>query len=192
MSGDIMHIVFGGAFNPPTIAHQKIVSKLLNIYEEAIVLILPVGDDYRKADLISFHHREQMLKLIFEDFDNVKILDLEQQRPYQGSLKSLDDLSKTYDDLYFVIGADNLQDFESWINYKKLLKSYPFIVMTRNFGPSKSAIEKMFNHLEHHFIWITLDEHISSSQFRDEPNKCSMFLDQKVCAYIKKNKLYEV
>ena len=187
-----MHIVFGGAFNPPTLAHQKIVTKLLDIYKNASILILPVGDDYLKSELVSFNHREQMLKLMFSNEEKVNILNLEQLRPYQGTLKSLNELSKTYHDIHFVVGADNLQYFESWINYKDLLKSYPFIIIARDIGPKKDKIEQMFSHLEHDFTWIEYNEQISSSQFRNNPDQCSSFLPPQVCQYIKKNKLYEV
>jgi len=43
-----MVLVFGGSFNPPTKAHLEIVEKLLERYEHARVLLLPVGDDYQK------------------------------------------------------------------------------------------------------------------------------------------------
>ena len=52
--GDYMMIVFGGAFNPPTIAHLNIIKKLLSTYKGSHVLLLPVGNDYSKSEFFDY------------------------------------------------------------------------------------------------------------------------------------------
>ena len=62
-----MNIVFGGSFNPVTIAHEKIVNLILSKFPDAKVIILPVGNSYNKPKLVSFNDRMTMLNLVFKD-----------------------------------------------------------------------------------------------------------------------------
>ena len=186
-----MTIVFGGSFNPPTLAHKKIVDKLRSIYTDALVLLLPVGDDYQKPELIQFKYRYDMLNIMFKDEMNVKVLDIESKKEYKGTLDSLNMLSKTYDDIHFVIGSDHLDQLASWINYKDLLKTYPFIVMHRNLGISIQEAEDMFKDLKHHFKYVDFKEDISSSVIRDHMEEYKTFLTKEVYEYIIENQLYK-
>ncbi len=96
-----MNIVYGGSFNPPTKAHLNIIKKLLDEFEEAKVILLPVGNDYKKKELIDFKFRSDMLHLMIHPISmKVIISDLEQRRGFKGTIGALNELSKTYDDLY--------------------------------------------------------------------------------------------
>jgi len=186
-----MLIVFGGAFNPPTVAHQNIVKKLLSTFLGSQVLILPVGDDYHKPDLIPFHYRIDMLNLLVEGIDNVIVSQLERDSGYRGTLVSLNELSKVYEDVHFVIGSDNLAGLKKWINYVDLLERFPFIVMTRDQAPTEKDAEEMFSHLKHHFIFVRFDEDASSTKVRSNQSSRKKYLTEKVHQYIIKNHLYE-
>lgn len=186
-----MNLVFGGSFNPPTIAHQNIIKKLLSTYKGARVLLLPVGDDYKKPELIPFSHRYLMLELLVKKINNATVLDIESRREYKGTLASLREINRMHDDLYFVIGSDQLKDFKTWINYEELLESYPFIVMTREGSISKEEFEEMFKNVKHHFTYLEFNENISSSAIRKSLKKHSGHLTPEVYQYILKNHLYE-
>jgi nicotinate-nucleotide adenylyltransferase len=191
MGGGHMYIVFGGSFNPPTIAHKKIIQKLLEAFEDSKVLLLPVGNDYKKEALISFKHRVTMLKLLTKDLPNVMISTIENNRDYQGTLYSLRELEKTYQPLYFVIGSDNLKDFKNWINYQELLKNYPFIVMKRKGGFTKKQAEILFKDIMHQFIFIDFNSNISSTNIRKDVLSSKKRLTDDVYQYIVKNNLYQ-
>ena len=186
-----MIIVFGGSFNPPTKAHQSIMVTVKRVYPEAHILLLPVGNDYHKPDLVDIKHRLAMLKLLVEDMPDVTVSDLEEQGEYGGTLASLDALSKTYDDIYFLIGADQLPYFTTWIRYTELLKRYPLIVMTRRNAPDRTLAEALFKHVEHTFHFIDFDVPISSSDIRKEPSMRDQWLTEPVLDYIHENHLYE-
>jgi nicotinate-nucleotide adenylyltransferase len=186
-----MHIVFGGAFNPPTKAHLNIIKKLLSTYEGSHILLLPVGDDYAKSELIEFHHRITMLKLMTNNLEHVSVSDLESNRGYHGTLSILDALSYIYDDLHFVIGADNLKGFHKWIKYEELLSKYPFIVMTRKNGITEEQAEVMFKDLKHQFTFIEFEEDVSSTDVRSNKSEQKNLLTEEVYQYIRKNHLYE-
>ena len=192
MKGDYMHIVFGGSFNPPTKGHFQIMKQLVSHFEHAKLIVVPVGNDYQKNDLQPFLHRYNMLKLMLDNIDNIIVSDIEAHRAYQGTLKTLDDLSNTYDDLYFVIGADNLIDLPNWINYKTLLASYPFIVMHREGHMTEAEAETMFKDLKHNFLFIDFHSPSKSSHVRDNIHAFREYLCDEVYEYIKKHHLYGV
>src|SRR5690554_2053626 len=127
-----MHIVFGGAFNPPQLAHYNLVKYLLEKYPMAKIIVLPVGNDYKKIDLISFNHRFEMLNLMFKDEKRVIVSNLESKIKFNGTIASLNELSKTYDNISLVIGSDHLNSLNKWIRYEELLSKYPLIIMQRN------------------------------------------------------------
>ena len=186
-----MLIVFGGAFNPPTVAHLNIIKKLLSTFQGSQVLILPVGDDYHKPELIDFQYRIDMLNLLVQDMDQVIVSSLEKDTKYKGTLASLKELSKTYQDIHFVIGSDNLEGLKSWIKYEELLASYPFIVMTRKHAVNEMDAEKMFSDLKHDFSFIEVDEEASSTKVRKNQSYRKKYLTEQVYQYIIKNHLYE-
>lgn len=188
-----MNIIYGGSFNPPTIAHLHIITSLLKTFENSKVIVLPVGNDYKKPDLIDFNHRFSMLKLLISTNENdILISDIENHKGYHGTLKTLDDLNKTYDHLHFVIGSDNLESLKTWISYQDLLKKYPFIVMNRNHFMTKAQAEMMFNDIKHEFIFVDFDMDVSSSKIRENIEVNKKYLTKEVYQYIKKHKLYEV
>jgi nicotinate-nucleotide adenylyltransferase len=187
-----MTIIYGGSFNPPTLAHLNIIKKLLDNFKESKLLLLPVGDDYQKKDLASFDDRYKMLKLLIKDLKKVEILDNESKRSYKGTLYSLNEIKKQYnDDLYFVMGADQLIDFKSWIEYKKLLKEYPFIIMNRKNSLSVKETEELFKDYEHHFYYLEFDYNISSSKIRKDIEKNKKYLSDEIYRYIIENNLYK-
>ena len=97
------------------------------------------------------------------------------------------ELSKEYDDeLFLIIGADNIINFDKWKNYEELLQ-YNIIVMNRNnidigkytqkYPQGKFIVVKDFN------------QSISSTEIRKNLN--SKYLDKKVLKYIKEQNLYK-
>lgn len=186
-----MVIVFGGSFNPPTKAHLNIILKLLSIYPDSQVLILPVGNDYHKKELIDINHRLNMLKLLTKSMPRVMISDLEAHASFKGTIASLDELSKHYEDIHFVIGMDNLLGVRKWIQAEKLLKKYPFIVMNRRSHISIEDAERQFQDVEHHFDFIEFDADISASDARKNPHERNQILTEEVIEYINQNHLYK-
>ena len=186
-----MIIVFGGSFNPPTKAHVHMVKHLQTHFNPEKVIVVPVGDDYRKPELIPFQKRMDMLKLAFRDFSNVILSEIESSRGYEGTLRTLDDLSKDYHDLHFVIGSDNLQELTTWIRYQELLSKYPFIVMNRKGYIQEIEANTMYKDTPHRFIFVDFDEVVASSMIRNNRSEMRHLIDPKVYQYILDHKLYE-
>jgi nicotinate-nucleotide adenylyltransferase len=185
-----MILVYGGAFNPPTIAHKAIMLYLMDLYKPNQFIFLPVGDIYPKTGLISYQHRHNMLKCFCES-DLITISDFEQQPAFKGSISALDHFKQLYqDDITFILGADNLKHIKSWIESDRLLTSYHFIVIDRDHQAKKIIKDLKLD--PNRFQLIELDLKENASSFRQDPNAFKHYIDPCVLAYIKQEKLYEV
>ena len=189
--GDSMNLVYGGSFNPPTIAHQAILEKLIYLYPEAKIIVVPVGDDYRKKDLAPFFDRLEMIKLMISSYEQVIISSIEGIHPFQGTIETLHRLNQAYDEISLVIGQDQLIHIESWIRVKELIKNYPMIIMRRNESMSDEDFKKKLKELNITYTFVDFDMDISATMYRVNPQKASNLIPKEVNDYITKHHLYK-
>jgi nicotinate-nucleotide adenylyltransferase len=179
--------VYGGAFNPPTLAHQHIITHIQLMYPDDHVIVVPVGNDYQKSSLIDFFHRYHMCHLAFE---GVEISKLEHNQSYQGTLHMLKKIEEEKnDEVGFIIGADQLETFTSWINYKTLIQEHKCLIVSRE-GTSLNTYSSLLKQFKKYTI-IDLDYPMSSTQIRNNTFKHIEDINPKVYAYIKMHSLYK-
>ncbi len=200
---------FGGAFNPPTCAHLELAKQAKKIFNLDKVFFVPVGNLYKKDDLIDEKHRYEMLNRLCSKYEYLDVSDLEMN--LKINLKAIDVfeiINEKYskeimqDDLeiYFIIGSDNLLKMEQWKSSQKLVEQYKYIVLERN----EKDIENIFNKVElfrrnkSNFNILKRDNHdeVSSTKIReyfkqDEKEKACNMIPEEVYEYILENKLYE-
>lgn len=202
MNKDIIAI-YGGSFNPPTIAHENIARDILRLSDINKLIYLPVGDAYKKKNLIESNYRYKMLKiitnkLVSEDF-NVEISTLEMdtdRRLY--TIESLRILKEKYKkDLAFVMGTDNIKEFNSWYNPQSLLEEFYFIVIEREEDDVSKLIKEnpLLSKYQDKFLILkdTSYKSISSTYIRENIKNTELvqsYIDKEVLSYIKKNNLY--
>lgn len=187
--------IFGGSFNPP---HQRHLDIGLNLTRENIVdkvIYVPVGDHYPKPDLVSFCDRVKMLELMLEEYEQLEYSLLEKEKPHY-TYETLDYFKKKYpeDEIYFILGSDNLCELETWKRYDYLLKNYHFLVIPRN-EDQKDLIKNKYLKYTSHIHWLSISKmNISSTEIRKclKEGKKVQELSCSVREYIKKNKLYHV
>ena len=72
-------IIYGGAFNPPTIGHYKICEYLLNKFNNYKLIIMPACSDYltvkkkkynKDVTEVSYEERREMVSIAFKDLFN--------------------------------------------------------------------------------------------------------------------------
>lgn len=185
-----MNIVFGGSFNPPTKAHYEMCKFLLNNFNIENLIILPVSDSYDKNSIINSYHRINMINIMIKDLKNTKIENIEIEKKYTGTYQSLEYLSRLYKDIYFVMGADNLQRFDEWINYEKLINEFKFIVFQRNNINIDELINNKYEKYKNNFIIIDFKENISSTDVRNDLLNNKNNLLEGIYDYIVNNNLY--
>ncbi|HKL94949.1 MAG TPA: nicotinate (nicotinamide) nucleotide adenylyltransferase [Haploplasma sp.] len=186
-----MNIVYGGSFNPPTKAHLEIVDTLLLQFPQSKVIILPVGNNYSKKSLINFNDRFMMLELMFSNNSRVIVSNLEDTNVFKGTYDSLKTLNLEFEDLYLVIGSDNLHNFNKWIKYQNILQEFSLIIFRRNEDDIAKLMEP-FDYLKPNYQIVKFDNEINSTVIRSDIERYRHYLDTNVYQYIKKNKLYEV
>lgn len=189
-----MIVVFGGAFNPPTLAHQAIYHHVKKHVDCDKFIYLPVSSLYAKQSLASNHHRYQMLKLMTEDFPEIEVSSMEFDDPvYLGTYKSLLRFKECYpeNEIVFLIGVDNLPELQKWINADSLLKDFRFIVVNRNQRELEKEIAAdpfLSRHKDSFIVLPEFNADISSTKFRETLNLDLVAKD--VGEYITTHQLY--
>jgi len=183
--------IFGGSFNPVHNMHINISLKLINDGYLDMVIYVPVGNMYNKKDLISFKDRLNMLKLIVLEHNNLLVSDIGNDNNYQYTYQVLDYFKNIYknDDIYFICGSDNLSEFDTWKRYKYILENYKLLVIKRN-GDNIDYILDKYNNISNIIVSNIKEVNLSSTEIRNNIDKASQYLDDKVYSYIKKNNLY--
>ena len=180
--------VFVGSFNPVHIGHEKLVNHLLNNNIVDKIIIIPTLSYWDKKVDISILDRINMLKTI----ENNNIIINEELNNIKYTYQILEELNKTYDNLYLIIGADNIIHFDKWNHLDYILKSH-VIVVGRNDIDIKEFVKK-FNS-DHFVIVDDFDYKVSSSYIREriknnDFDSLEGLVNSDVIKYIKKNKLY--
>lgn len=180
--------IFGGSFNPPHLTHLNIAKELLRLKYLDKIIFVPTGNMYHKTGLIDIKYRLDMLKLMTRDFSNMLVSDYENQDKVVYTYETLDYFKNMYlgSDIYFILGADNLKQIDSWKNSDYLLKNYKFIVISRD-------NEIVINNDNITCLSIKNND-ISSTFIRNNINNNDIikgYLDKNVLGYIRKEKLYE-
>lgn len=187
-----MYILYGGSFNPPTLAHEAIIKKINEIYNPKKIVIMPVGSTYTRKDNRYNLDRIRMLKLVTSKYDNVEISDYEINNPFKGTIETLKYLETLYQNKFsFVMGADNLLEIKTWIDYEELLKNHLIICFNRNNILDKNTVKNIAESYQAKIDLIPLNINISSSEIRKDFKLNKDNLSKEVYDYIITNQLYE-
>lgn len=163
-----MIIVFGGSFNPPTLAHLKLAQLVLLEPEVTKVLWVPVGDDYAKPSLVACHHRLAMCKCLLESESQMTVSALECEATLtKGSYHTLSAIRKSYphQELAFLVGADHFLTLPKWIEAARLLQEFRVWIVPRPGYPADFNLENhpFFRDYKEHLRFLTHFPRISMS-----------------------------
>ena len=156
--------IYGGTFDPIHTAHLEIIKYLSENYKK--VLVVPTTVRYYKKNvcMFSFNYRLEAIQEKIENLPNVEVLDIERE---VGSnwryIHTLADIRLKYPNEKFVtvIGSDSLANFETWYDYKDILKHSELLVIKR----------PRYEIKEHDFDFEVVDSinnDISSTKLREE------------------------
>lgn len=129
-------VVFGGSFNPPTLAHinlaKQITEKVIGVEK---VIFVPVSTKYNKKGLAPDEDRYNMLKQVCERYNNLEVSSIELDSTRQ--LYTIETLSKIQNDnpekeIYFMLGTDNLKEIETWHKAQELIATFKIFVLKRD------------------------------------------------------------
>ena len=182
--------VYVGSFNPPHKGHIRIVNHLINNYLDKVIII-PTGNYWNKLNLVNINDRINLLKF----YENENIIIDNKNNNLKYTYQILNSLKKNYkaDELYLIIGADNIIDFDKWMNYKDIL-TYNIIILNRNNIDILGYLEKLNKKDKYVIVNDLPNIDISSTMIRNKLNKKDydlfMYMDDCVLNYIKEKGLY--
>ena len=127
-------IIFGGAFNPPTIAHVLNVKYLVDSLEFENFIVMPTGNPpHKDLECLDDETRLELAKIVFGEIDGVEVSDYEfRQAGESYTFKTLEHFKKTQEDLAILVGMDSFLSLPRWKNAEEILKLAKVIVMKRS------------------------------------------------------------
>jgi len=134
--------VYSGSFNPIHNGHIAIARAALSEgYDEVWMLVSPQNPHKTEEELWPFEERMKMVQLCLTDEEHIKVSDCENRlsRP-SYTIHTLEYLREQHPEHQFrlLIGSDNLQKFQLWKDYQKIIDSFGLIVYPRASGTSIS------------------------------------------------------
>lgn len=118
--------MFGGAFDPPHLAHRALAEAALVQLGLDELRVLPTGQAWHKSrPLTAATHRLAMSRLAFEGLDRVRLDDREIRRAGPSyTLDTLRELSaeQPQAELYLVMGKDQADVLPTWRNWEEIVR----------------------------------------------------------------------
>jgi nicotinate-nucleotide adenylyltransferase len=120
--------VLGGTFDPVHNGHlilADVAGEQLNLTE---ILFIPAGQPWLKTERIitPAQHRLQMLRLALDDSPQFRISEMEIERPGPtytiDTINALKNSLNADDELFFILGQDNLMQIPQWHDASDLIK----------------------------------------------------------------------
>jgi nicotinate-nucleotide adenylyltransferase len=118
--------VFGGAFDPPHLAHHALAQAAVAQFQLDQLLVMPTGQAWHKSrELTGAEHRLAMARLAFADLPQVQVDARETQRT--GPTYTFDTLTELrqehpHAELFLFIGSDQARAFHTWHQWQGILK----------------------------------------------------------------------
>jgi len=189
-----------GCFNPVHNDHLDLAKTVLNQNRVDEVWFIPAKENLNIKDkkLITSEERLKMLNLAIKGISNCKINPIELNNSRQNyTYETLKSLKKRNNELYLIIGSDNLKTFDKWMHYEEILENHYLIVAPRNGDDVDNILNnnlRLKTYYYHNKI-IKLDfnsSNISSTFIRQNINgtKTKSLIPQEIRNYIIEKNLY--
>lgn len=196
--------IMGGTFDPIHIGHLILGEVAYEQFELDKVCFVPAGNPPHKRDRDGRATDEQRVAMVRgaiagNDRFELSLAEMEMDGlTYTYRTLELFLSQNPYDELYFIIGADSLFDFEKWKNPDQICKLCKLIVATRN-QTADEALDRQIRHLEKKYGGTFLklntpDLDISSKMLRSrvkEGKSIRYYVPESVRNYIKENNMYK-
>lgn len=185
--------ILGGSFDPVHYGHLALARESEKQFKLDKILFLPaLLPPHKKEDpdLSPAPSRARMVELAILGQPNWELCDLELKRPgVSYTVDTLRGLKRIYPgaELFFIAGADSLQDLKQWKDPEEILKLSEWIVAPR---PSFKLPEKLPARV--HLLRIPLVA-ISASELRgriERGEDISEWVPEKVRDYMRKADVY--
>jgi nicotinate-nucleotide adenylyltransferase len=154
--------ILGGSFNPPHIGHIAVanfVLNSLNIFDEC--WLMPCNSHIYNKKMVSAQDRLAMCRLAVQGHPRILVSDFEIRHHLSGEtyhmIKKFLEVYKDEIDPSIVIGLDNANTFDKWVNYRDLERMIQFVVVPR---PGEKRDPKINWYMKPPHVWVEDDRNI--------------------------------
>ena len=178
-------VVMGGSFNPPTLAHLRLMQEAVKSLNAFKGIFVPTSHGYvfkkmKKLrcpqDTLSESIRLEMLESFCKKDSRFEISKIQMLKTGRGyDFEMLEELQAKYpeSEIYFVTGSDKLDVISRWHKINEFLEKFKILVAKRsndNIEQIKEANTYLSEHWNNFSIFSVPDEinEISSSIFREK------------------------
>lgn len=128
--------LFFGSFNPPHIGHMAIANYMVEYagLTQVWFVVSPQNPLKEQSGLLKDYDRLELMRLAVNDDRRFRVSDVEFRLSKPSyTINTLEFLKEKFPDHLFslIIGTDNLENFNKWKEYERILDNYPILVYPR-------------------------------------------------------------
>ena len=193
----------GGTFDPIHIGHLILGEKAYEQLDLEKVLFMPSGNPPHKKfrqGRASDEERTAMVRLAIADNPHFELSLVEMhEKGYTYTFHTLEMLRKDHPDTdyYFIIGADSLYTFHSWMEPQRICDACTLVVATRNHTPVEELDREIGRVREDYHAQVirldTMNIDISSRMIREwigNDKSVRYYIPDPVIQYINDKQIY--
>lgn len=190
--------VFGGAFDPPHLAHRALLETALHELRLDTVHVVPTGDAWHKPRRLSAAaHRLAMAQLAFGDVPKICIDSREIDRA--GPSYTIDTLRQIAaeapgSELFLIMGADQAAALTGWHEWRVIVQLAIICVATRAHSSNTDDLFEAERLFPERFLHLGLPAlHVSATQIRSNianGQPVQTLVSEPVARYIADHHLY--
>jgi nicotinate-nucleotide adenylyltransferase len=171
-SASLKIAVFGSAFNPPTLGHLSVISRLQHF--DKVLLVPSIAHAWGKQ-MLEFEHRCELVKRFVADIslENVELSTIEAQI-YDGShpvttyqLLNYIKESNVSADITFVVGPDNFFNFAKFVNAEEIVSQWSVLACPQTVDVRSTQIRERLANEEDidHLTTESVKNYLHEQQF---------------------------
>lgn len=189
--------LLGGSFDPVHRAHIALAESAHQALGLDEVQLIPAGNPWQRAPLAAdTQHRLAMLNLAAKKYPWLQINPIETER--SGPTYTIDTLEALSPDAdyYWILGADQLNNFCSWRAWQKITECVHLVVAQRPDSADEppAALQQQLQAIDKALIHLPFSpQDVSATEIRRrlaQGKPADIFLDPAVAAYIQQHQLY--
>ena len=162
--------ILGGSFDPAHKGHLSISKEAVKIFKlKKIIWAITKKNPFKKKSNLNLSTRIKNCKKIIKKINFIEVKFLENKIKSNKTINLINYFTKNKNnEIYFIMGADNLINFHKWHKWKTISKKCNIVVFDRHGYKKKSLNSKTYKSLNKEKLkFINFNKvNISSSQLR--------------------------